>query len=92
MEGFLNEKGEWNWNADKEQKWMLFKAIKRGATVLRAFSNSPPYWMTKSRCAAGNTDGSDNLRDNMYDRFGRYLAAVLFHFKTTHNKSDNSGT
>ncbi|KAJ3063843.1 hypothetical protein HK102_008372 [Quaeritorhiza haematococci] len=87
MEGFLNEKGEWNWNADKEQKWMMFEAIKRGATVLRAFSNSPPYWMTKSRsrCAAGNTDGSDNLRDDMYDRFGRYLAAVLFHFKTTHN-------
>jgi O-glycosyl hydrolase len=51
--------------------------------ILEAFSNSPPYWMTKSGCAAGNTDGSNNLADDSYEEFADYLTEVTLHFADT---------
>ena len=49
--------------------------------ILEAFSNSPPYWMTKSGCASGSTDGSNNLKDDSYDAFADYLTEVVKHYR-----------
>ena len=48
--------GTWNWDADANQRNVLQRIVERDPNaILEAFSNSPPYWMTKSGCASGNT-------------------------------------
>jgi O-glycosyl hydrolase len=79
--GFQPSAGVWDWNADARQRWFLSAAKSRGANILEAFSNSPPYWMTKSNCTSGNTDGSNNLKDDYYDDFAEYLTEVVKHFR-----------
>jgi len=79
--GYQPARGVWDWNADANQRWVLQAARARGATVCEAFSNAPPYWMTRSGCAAGSTDGGDNLREEDIDTFAAYLAEVLAHVR-----------
>lgn len=71
---------QWDWNADAGQRWTLRAAIARGANRYEAFSNSPPYWMTKSGSVTGNQGGKDNLKPESYDVFAAYLTAVVKHF------------
>ena len=80
--GYQAAGGTWDWNADANQRWMLAAARGRGAAICEAFSNSPPYWMTRSGCAAGSADGGDNLQDTFDDSFAAYLAEVVAHFAT----------
>ena len=52
--------------------------MKRGVHIVEAFSNSPPYYMTYSLCASGNTDArNDNLKPEYYDKFIDYLTEVV---------------
>jgi O-glycosyl hydrolase len=86
IEGYQPSPGVWNWNADATQRAVLQRLVERGKyyghdMILEAFSNSPPYWMTKSGCASGNTDGSNNLKDDYYDDFAEYLTEVVKHFR-----------
>src|SRR5215469_4950711 len=53
MQGFELTNGVWNWNADKNQRWVLQAAVSRGANLVDAFANSPPWWM----CVNSNVDG-----------------------------------
>lgn len=83
MEGFLDERGIWHWDRDAGQRWMLEAARQRGATRFEAFANSPPWWMTRSRCASGAEKASDdNLAPGREEAFARYLATVVKHFRT----------
>lgn len=86
IQGYQPSKGVWDWNADATQRAVLSRLVERGKyygsdIILEAFSNSPPYWMTKSGCASGNTDGSNNLKDDCYDDFAEYLTEVVKHFR-----------
>lgn len=88
IEGYQPSPGVWNWNADATQRAVLNRLLERGRyygqdMIIEAFSNSPPYWMTKSGCASGNTDGSNNLKDDCYDDFAEYLTEVVKHFRDT---------
>lgn len=84
MPGFEPSPGTWTWDADANQRAILQRIVERETgVILEAFSNSPPYWMTKSGCASGNTDGSNNLRDDSYDAFADYLTEVVRHFRDT---------
>jgi O-glycosyl hydrolase len=59
-------------------RWMLQASKHRGVNLFEAFSNSPPYWMTKSNCAASTPDGtSGNLMDDKYEAFAHYLTEVV---------------
>ncbi|HET9932690.1 MAG TPA: glycoside hydrolase [Polyangiaceae bacterium] len=81
MPGFEPSKGTWDWNADARQQAVLKRLLSSGQNIiLEAFSNSPPYWMTKSGCASGSSDGSDNLKDDQYDAFADYLTEVVKHY------------
>ena len=81
MPGFEPSSGTWDWTADANQRAILQRIIADNANaILEAFSNSPPYWMTKSGCASGNTDGSNNLNDNSYNAFADYLTEVVKHY------------
>jgi len=82
MPGFKSSSGTWDWNADVRQTAVLSQIVATGQKVIiEAFSNSPPYWMTKSGCASGNTDGSNNLKDDSYDAFASYLVDVTKHYR-----------
>jgi O-glycosyl hydrolase len=83
MDGFQDRpNAPFDWTRDASQRRMLQEAKKRGANILEAFSNSPPYWMTVSGCASGSTVArQDNLRPEMYQNFVNYLATVVKHFR-----------
>jgi len=82
MPGFQPTKGTWSWDADARQTSVVSRLVAIGQNViLEAFSNSPPYWMTKSGCASGSSDGSNNLKDDSYDVFAGYLTDVVKHYR-----------
>lgn len=84
MEGFkASPSAPYNWNADKGQRTLLLKIKeKRPDAVFEAFSNSAPYWMTYSGCAAGHEDPrKDNLKPEYYEAFCDYLLDVCKHYK-----------
>jgi O-glycosyl hydrolase len=82
MPGFEPSSGTWDFTADANQRAILQRILERGSGVIvEAFSNSPPYWMTKSGCASGNSDGSNNLKDDSYDAFADYLTEVVKHYR-----------
>jgi O-glycosyl hydrolase len=76
------EAGPFAWRADSLQLRTLKALLARvKLPVLEAFSNSPPWWMTKSGCASGSVDGSNNLKDDYYDDFADYLTEVVGHLQ-----------
>lgn len=81
VEGFQPQPGEWAWDRDTNQRKILLECRRMGVDVFEAFSNSPPWWMTKSGSVTGDKDGRGNLRDDMIDRFADYLARVVAHYR-----------
>ena len=79
-----SEKAEYDWSQDANQRNILLhlNALRKDA-INEAASYSPPYWMTKSGCSAGNTNGEDNLDDAYYDDFADYLTEVVSYYKKT---------
>jgi O-glycosyl hydrolase len=78
MTGFEIRPGVWDWNADANQRWFLRAAVARGADLVEAFANSPPFWMTASGSATGATNGAENnLRVDCEENFADYLATVV---------------
>lgn len=73
----------YDWEADSAQIKILLKIReKRPDAIFEAFSNSAPWFMTKSGCVAGyKNPGEDNLRKECYDDFANYLVDVCQHFK-----------
>lgn len=78
--GYEPAPGQWDWSADINQRRILFESLKKGVNVFEAFSNSPPYWMTRSGSVTGMPDGSDNLDPKYNGAFADYLATVAQHF------------
>lgn len=82
MPGFQQSNGTFDWTADANQRAVLLRLAERvSGPIFEAFSNSPPYWMTTSGCASGNTDGSNNLKSGSYDAFADYLVQVVKHYR-----------
>ncbi|MBS1729071.1 MAG: alpha-L-arabinofuranosidase [Armatimonadetes bacterium] len=81
LPGYQDKDGNWDWNADAGQRWVLQRAKELGANRFESFSNSPPYWMTNSGCASGGHDGKNNLSAKNYDAFAKYLVTVNEHFR-----------
>ncbi|MEH7010870.1 glycoside hydrolase [Neobacillus niacini] len=90
----------WNWNADANQQWWLKAAKERGADTFEAFSNSAPYFMTKSGYVSGNWHyGDENLKADQFENFAVYLTTVVDHlqkdldieFKTLSPTNEPSG-
>lgn len=84
MEGFKDDpNAPYDWSRDAGQRKVMLKIREaRPDAIFEAFSNSPPYWMTHSGCAAGNFNGSDdNLKPEYYEAFCDYLIEVCRHYK-----------
>jgi O-glycosyl hydrolase len=78
--------GACDWTADQNQRNMVAALVQKGAQknqeiIWEAFSNSPPWWMTISGCAAGNVNGADNLKADRFADFADYLTEVVKHFR-----------
>jgi len=80
--GYEPTSGQWDWNADANQRRILQEAIAMGANQLEAFSNSPPWWMTISGSVTGaKKPHENNLSPKYYDAFADYLVEVVKHFR-----------
>ena len=79
--GYEPSQGQWDWGVDANQRWVLNAAMARGANQIEAFSNSPPWWMTKSGSVTGNHGGADNIKQDSYTDFADYLTQVVGHFR-----------
>ena len=69
----------YDYTADQNQLNVLKAAYESAGkdAFVEAFSNSPPYFMTKSGCSSGNIDpNEDNLKDECYEDFAEYIAHV----------------
>ncbi|MDE6316915.1 MAG: glycoside hydrolase [Muribaculaceae bacterium] len=88
MEGFKDSSdGEYIWTRDAAQRKIMLKIReKRPDAIFEAFSNTPPYYMTISGCASGNSSlwgllSAENLSSSRYEEFARYLVDVCKHYK-----------
>lgn len=75
------EKGQYvyDYEADHNQLNVLLRAVKAAGDdyAVEVFANSPPYFMTVSGCTGGAVDPNhNNLREECYDDFARYLVHV----------------
>ncbi|WP_321437593.1 glycoside hydrolase [uncultured Bacteroides sp.] len=78
----------YDWNQDANQRKILKQLIASRIALtglndiqIIGFSNSPPYWMTRSGCSAGSVEGNlCNLRSDMYTAFADYLTEVVKHY------------
>ncbi|HEY3370078.1 MAG TPA: glycoside hydrolase [Prolixibacteraceae bacterium] len=78
----------YDWSQDANQRKIIQQLIasriaKSGVNDIQivAFSNSPPYWMTRSGCSAGSVEGNvGNLKSDMFDDFADYLTEVTKYY------------
>jgi O-glycosyl hydrolase len=89
MPGYkVAETAAYDWTRDANQRKITLQLIESRTRqtgvndiVFEAFSNSPPWWMTRSGCSAGSTEGNvANLKADMYDDFAEYLTEVVKYY------------
>ena len=75
---------QYDWDRDKNQMNVLTKILKLSPdTLVEAFSNAPPYFMTWSGCSSGGVGEhkANNLRPEYVGKFADFLADVAKHFR-----------
>ena len=75
---------QYDWDRDENQMNVLTKILARSPdTLVEAFSNSPPYFMTWSGCSGGGTGShkDNNLKPEYVPVFAEFLADVVKHFR-----------
>lgn len=84
-----NQKNEFIFNSDTDHNQLeVLKAAYFTAgkdAYVEAFSNSPPYYMTKSGCSSGSKNGKgNNLKKSEINSFAGYLADVCKYIQNNH--------
>jgi O-glycosyl hydrolase len=81
VECFLSPNGTYDWSKQQGYTWMLQQAKNYGVENLVAFVNSPPVQFTKNGLGYKlEKDSSTNLRQDKYNDYANFLAAVIKHF------------
>ena len=81
---------DYNWNADKNQTNVLQKIKEQNANVhIEGYTNSPPWFMTNSKCSGGGVGGAENLDPSRYAEFAVFLADVTEHYDEIGLKFDS---
>ena len=81
-----NDSYYYDYEADKNQINVMAECVKASGSdaFVEVFSNSPPYFMTKSGCSSGGKNpNKNNLRDECYEDFAEYLAHVTEYINNT---------
>lgn len=90
MPCFMNEDGTYNWDADHNQMNVLMNIKEQNNKVhIEGYTNSPPWFMTKSKCSGGGTNAAENLDPSMYNEFAAFVANVTEHFEEIGLKLDS---
>ncbi len=83
-----NDSYYYDYEADKNQINVMKECVKASGkdAFVEVFSNSPPYFMTKSGCSSGGKNpNKNNLKDECYEDFAEYLAHVTEYINNTLN-------
>ncbi len=81
-ECFLDKEGNWNWDKQEGQRWMLEAARKRGVKYSLGFSITAPYFMTKNGLArASEKNKYANIREDAYDDYAKFMVEVANRLK-----------
>ena len=79
-----DDKADWNPDADATQRWWVDR-IKGDIDHWETFSNSPPWFMTKSGYVSGGFNATDDqLRPDSVDDFAAYLAGATKRLEKAH--------
>ena len=79
VESFLTEDGSYDFNRDKNGRYMLDLALKYGASQVILFANSPPNSLTKNG-KGHSSDGKCNLSSENYTAYSKYFCDIAEHF------------
>lgn len=83
-----DDDASYDWDSDATQRWWVEKlAQTRDDMVWEAFSNSPPYFMTKSGYVTGSMNKTDEqllATDDAPQKFVTYLTKVTEHLEDTY--------
>lgn len=73
---------DYDFTQDENQRNVLLKSIEECPDMLvEMFSNSAPYFMTRSGCTSGTNDSiSSNITIDKMDDFAEYMATVVKHY------------
>ncbi|MFH8612216.1 glycoside hydrolase [Streptomyces sp. NPDC018029] len=79
-----DDPGDWNRRADRTQRWWVDR-IKGEIDHWETFSNSPPWFMTKSGYVSGGFDATeDQLKTESVDDFAAYLTGATERLEKAH--------
>ncbi|MEU1196500.1 glycoside hydrolase [Streptomyces sp. NPDC005813] len=80
-----DDAADWKPNADATQRWWVDR-IKKDIDHWETFSNSPPWFMTKSGYVSGGFDAdADQLKEESVDDFAAYLAGATARLEKAHH-------
>ncbi len=81
-ECFLSPDGTWDFSKQAGQQWFMRAARERGMNNFVFFTNSAPFFMTRSGRTLSPDQDSINLRDDQFDDFAAFLVRCAEHFES----------
>lgn len=79
-ECFLQADGTYDFSKQAGQRWFMQAAKERGVDDFLFFTNSAPYFMTRSGSTLAPDRNGINIQDDKFDDFARFLATTAKHF------------
>ena len=81
-ECFLSADGKYDFSKQAGQRWFMKAAKERGMNNFLFFTNSAPYFMTRSGATVSMDRNYINLREDKFDDFARFLVQCAKHFRS----------
>ena len=79
-ECFLLPDGRYDFTKQAGQQWFMNAARERGVTDFLFFTNSAPYFMTRTGSTLSGDNVCINLQKDKFDDFARFLVSCVQHF------------
>lgn len=80
-ECFLLPDGIYDFSKQAGQQWFMKAAKERGVNNFLFFTNSAPYFMTRSGATVSTDRNYINLQEDKFDDFARFLVNCTKHFR-----------
>ena len=80
-ECFLLPDGTYDFSKQAGQQWFMKAAKERGVNNFLFFTNSAPYFMTRSGATLSTDRNYINLQEDKFDDFARFLVNCTKHFR-----------
>lgn len=80
-ECFLSPNGDYDFGKQAGQQWFMNAARERGVNNFLFFTNSAPYFMTRTGSTLSSDSEYINLREDKFDDFALFLVKCAEYFK-----------